>query len=65
VPQSGKVKLAVYNLIGQEVAVLVNDVVTEGSHEVEFNAKSLPSGAYFYKLQSDNSVTVKKMLLLK
>ncbi len=65
VPQSGKVKLAVYNLIGQEVAVLVNGVVTEGSHEVEFNAKSLPSGAYFYKLQSDNSVTVKKMLLLK
>ena len=65
VPQAGKVKLAVYNLIGQEVAVLVNDVVSEGQHVVEFNAKSLPSGAYFYKLQSGNSVSVKKMLLLK
>ncbi len=65
VPQSGKVKLAVYNLIGQEVAVLVNGVVSEGSHQVEFNAKSLPSGAYFYKLQGENSVSVKKMLLLK
>lgn len=65
VPQSGKVKLAVYNLIGQEVAVLVNGVVSEGSHQVEFNAKSLPSGAYFYKLQGEKSVSVKKMLLLK
>jgi hypothetical protein len=65
VPQSGKVKLAVYNLLGQEVAVLVNDVVSEGLHQVEFNAKSLPSGTYFYKLQSDNSVSIKKMLLLK
>ena len=65
VPQSGKVKLAVYNLIGQEVAVLVNGAVSEGSHQVEFNAKSLPSGAYFYKLQGENSVSVKKMLLLK
>ncbi len=65
VPQAGKVKLAVYNLIGQEVAVLVNDVVSEGQHVVEFNTKSLPSGTYFYKLQSGNSVSVKKMLLLK
>ncbi len=65
VPQSGKVKLAVYNLLGQEVAVLVNGVVTEGFHQVEFSAKSLPTGAYFYKLQSDNSVQIKKMLLLK
>ncbi len=65
VPQSGKVKLSVYNLIGQEVAVLVNGVVSEGSHQVEFNAKSLPSGAYFYKLQGENSTSVKKMLLLK
>ncbi len=65
VPQAGKVKLAIYNLLGQEVAVLVNGVVSEGSHQVEFNAKSLPSGAYFYKLQGENSVSVKKMLLLK
>ncbi len=65
VPEAGQVNLVVYNLIGEQVAVLVNGVVTSGQHEVTFNAKSLPSGAYFYKLQSGNSVTIKKMLLLK
>ena len=65
VPKSGKVKLAVYNLLGQEVAVLVNGLVSEGSHTVEFNAASLPSGTYFYRLQNGNSVSIKKMVLLK
>ncbi len=65
VPQAGKIKLAVYNLLGQEVAVLVNGEVNAGMHQAEFNAKSLPSGAYFYRLQSESSVSVKKMLLLK
>lgn len=65
VPEAGQVRLVVYNLIGEEVAVLVNEVVTAGQHEVTFNAKSLPSGAYFYKLQSGSSVLIKKMLLLK
>jgi hypothetical protein len=65
VPQSGKVRLAVYNLIGQEIAVLVNDVVSEGLHHVELNASSLSSGVYLYKLQQDNSVSIKKMTLLK
>ena len=64
-PQAGKIKLAVYNLLGQEVAVLVNGEVSAGMHQAAFNAKSLPSGAYFYKLQSEHSVSVKKMLLLK
>jgi hypothetical protein len=65
VPESGNVKLAVYNTIGQEVAVLVNGAVTAGQHEVTFNAASLPSGTYFYKLQTSNSIMVKKMMLLK
>jgi hypothetical protein len=65
VPESGNVKLAVYNTIGQEVAVLVNGAVTVGQHEVTFNAASLPSGTYFYKLQTSNSIMVKKMMLLK
>jgi photosystem II stability/assembly factor-like uncharacterized protein len=65
IPESGNVKLAVYNTIGQEVAVLVNGVVTAGQHEAVFNASSLPSGVYFYKLQTGSSVMVKKMLLLK
>jgi photosystem II stability/assembly factor-like uncharacterized protein len=65
VPEAGYVTLTVYNPIGQEVGVLVNGVVTAGSHEATFNAQSLPSGTYFYKLQSGNSVMVKKMVLLK
>ncbi len=63
--EQSKVILSVYNVLGEQVAVLVNGVVPSGSHQVEFNASSLPSGAYFYKLQQGNSVSVKKMLLLK
>jgi hypothetical protein len=65
IPESGNVKLAVYNTLGQEVATLVNGVMAAGQHEVTLNAQSLPSGAYIYKLQSGNSVMIKKMLLLK
>lgn len=65
VPTASNVKLAVYNTIGEEVAVLVNGFVQEGFYEVTFNASSLPSGVYFYKLQSGNTVEMKKMMLLK
>ena len=65
VPETGNVRLAVFNLIGEEVAVLVNGTVQAGQYEVSFNASSLPSGVYLYKLQSANSVEVKKMMLLK
>jgi hypothetical protein len=65
VPETGKVRLAVYNLIGEEVAVLVDGFSETGFYEVTFDASSLPSGAYFYKLQSGNSVVAKKMLFMK
>jgi hypothetical protein len=65
VPESGNVKLSVYNLVGEEVAVLVNGNVEAGNFEVTFDASNLPSGVYLYKLQSANSVQTKKMMLLK
>jgi hypothetical protein len=65
VPESGNVKLAVYNTVGEEVAVLVNGNIESGIHEVSFNASNLPSGVYLYKLQSANSIQTKKMMLLK
>jgi hypothetical protein len=65
VPESGNVKLSVYNLVGEEVAVLVNGNVEAGQFEVSFDASSLPSGVYLYKLQSANTVQTKKMMLLK
>jgi hypothetical protein len=65
VPESGNVKLSVYNLVGEEVAVLVNGFSQAGTFDVTFNASNLPSGVYLYKLQSANSVQTRKMMLLK
>ncbi len=65
VPETGQVKLAVYNLVGEEVAVLVNDVLEAGFYEITFNASNLPSGTYFYKVENSSAVQVKKMILLK
>lgn len=65
VPETGSVKLSIYNALGEEVAVLVNGIVQAGFYEVTFDASNLPSGAYYYRLQSDNLNQVKKMLLLK
>ena len=65
IPESGFVKLSVYNIVGEEVAVLVNGNIEAGVHDITFDAGNLPSGPYFYKLQSENSVEVKKLLLTK
>lgn len=64
--QGGKVKLAVYNIIGQKVAELVNQELPSGFHEVEFNGAGLASGVYIYRLNAGNIFTsVKKMILEK
>lgn len=60
-----KVQVAVYNTIGKKVAVLTNKYYEAGSHSLRFDASELPSGIYFYRLQADNFVETKKMLLLK
>jgi hypothetical protein len=60
-----KVNLKVFDVLGNEVATLVNEGKPAGSYEVEFNASSLPSGVYFYKLQTANYSAVKKMVLTK
>ena len=65
VPESGDIKLAVYNIVGEEVAVLINGFTEAGFYNVEFDAAGLPSGIYLYKLQSANSVETRKMVLLK
>ena len=63
--EPGMTTLTVYNLFGQKVAELMNRQLTAGQYEVSFDAGDLPTGAYFYKLQSGNVTQVKKMLLLK
>ena len=62
---SGQVRLSVYDILGREVAVLVNDIQAAGQHDVKFSANRLSSGIYFYKLQQANEVITKKMMLLK
>ncbi|MFZ4621455.1 MAG: carboxypeptidase regulatory-like domain-containing protein [Bacteroidota bacterium] len=64
-PNSGNVSLKVYNVVGQEVVSLVNGYKTVGQYTVSFNASSLSSGVYFYRLEAGSYNVVKKMMLLK
>jgi hypothetical protein len=63
--KSDKVKLSVYNILGNEVAVLVDGSKAVGTYTISFDALNLPSGVYFYKLETGNNLLVKKMMLLK
>ncbi len=64
-PSSGYTNLSVYNLIGEKVGELINEILTEGEHNVRFDASNLPSGIYIAKLSSDNYNQTIKMTLLK
>jgi hypothetical protein len=63
--RGGLVTLKVYDILGCEVAALVNENQKAGNYEVEFNAAYLPSGLYFYRITSNNFIATKKMLLMK
>ncbi len=64
-PKAGNVTLKVYDMLGREVAALVNGVVPAGQHEVQFDASFLPSGTYLYRLEAGSFTKTQKMLLLK
>jgi hypothetical protein len=64
-PIDSKVKINVYNSLGQLVETLIDKEMQSGYHEVNFNASKLASGVYLYQLQANDYVSVKKMLLLK
>jgi hypothetical protein len=59
------VSLKVFNLLGEEVANLVNAEMTAGNYEVDFKATGFSSGIYFYTLKAGNFISTKKMILLK
>jgi protocatechuate 3,4-dioxygenase beta subunit len=65
IPNQSKVELKVYNILGKEVATLVNESKPAGSYNVTFNAGKLSSGVYFYQLQAGNFISTKKLMLLK
>jgi len=64
-PQSGLVTLKVFNVLGKEVATLVNGQNEAGKHKVDFDAAALNSGVYFYRIEIGSFVETKKMILLK
>lgn len=65
IPKSGFVTLKIYDLLGKEVGVVVNEVKNAGSYRVDINASNLTSGVYFYKLEAGDFSQIKKMMLLK
>jgi len=65
IPMASKVELKVYNILGQEVATLVNESLAAGNHAVKFDASRLATGVYLYRITAGQFSSVKKMLLLK
>jgi hypothetical protein len=63
--RSSVVRLSVFDILGREVAVLVNGSIEAGSHQALFDASGCASGVYFYRLQTGSYVQTRKLLLLK
>ena len=63
--RGGLVTLKIYDVLGREVAILINESKQPGEYEVEFNTNNLPTGVYFYRIQVGNFIDIKKMILLK
>jgi hypothetical protein len=64
-PKNSDVKLVVFDILGREVATLVNDYRTAGTHSIEFNASNLASGVYLYRIEAGDFKDVKRMMLVK
>ncbi len=64
-PKAGQARLTVFNTLGQTVQLLVDEFRNGGTHTVTFDASSISSGVYFYRLEFENKVLVNKMILLK
>jgi len=59
------IQLIIYDLLGREIATLVNELLSPGTYEVEWDATGYTSGVYFYKLKAENYSETKKLVLLK
>lgn len=64
-PASAFVTLKVYDVLGKEITVLINQTLHQGKHSIDFSGSHLASGIYFYRLETDRSIETKKMFLLK
>jgi hypothetical protein len=64
-PKAGDVELAIYDLLGRQIDVIIDEYMEAGIHNVDFNASYLSSGVYFYRLRAGDVVETKRMVLLK
>ena len=64
-PEAAAARLAVYDVLGREVRVLAAGVLPAGLHRVRFDAGALPSGPYFYRLETPAGTQTRRMLLLR
>jgi hypothetical protein len=65
IPAQTNVEIKVFDILGREVKTLVNEFKTTGFHKIEFDASSLASGVYLYRIKTDDFISVKKMILMK
>ena len=65
IPTQSKVVIKVYDILGKEIATLINEEKSVGTYELTWNAENLPSGVYFYQLKAGDFIDTKKMILLK
>ena len=65
IPRTSEVTIAVYNVLGEKVATLVDGRLNAGEYKVSFDGGNLPSGVYFYRIQAGNYTSARKMILIK
>jgi hypothetical protein len=65
IPRSSDVKIAIYDISGKEIDILVNEKLQPGTYQTEWNASNYPSGIYFYKITSNEFSVTKRMTLIK
>ncbi len=65
IPAAGMVELSIFNMAGQKIATLINGPQTAGTHKIKWNAASFPSGLYLYRLKTNGSIRIKKLLFIK
>jgi hypothetical protein len=65
IPERGFTTLKIYNLIGKQIVTLIDDFLNSGNHSINFNAINLGSGIYFYRLEVNGFIAIKRMMLIK
>jgi hypothetical protein len=65
VPKASSVKITIFDMLGKEISILVNEKLNAGSYSVDWYASDYPSGVYFYRMKSGSFSNTKQMILLK